>query len=195
MSLFLLIVFELFMLLLLLKNSFAEEPVVVKTRTPVLLEDFQRKVRLLHNITGKQLDQSGFIKIRKNVWYRTVLWQGSYFGPIPFFVLKKHAVVVRERVEKLSLEANGRFSLTMFFSMPASVEKSKTIDGHDLVANLLRKNVFGGYSSVGDFIADTQTAEIKISIFKHEKNTRTNTCAIMEKKNCMVKTKKHCHFL
>jgi hypothetical protein len=50
--------------------------------------------------------------------------------------------------------------------MPTSVEQSKTIDGHDLVANLLRKNVFGGYSSVGDFIADTQTLEIKNSISK-----------------------------
>ena len=166
MALFVLIVFEIFMLLLSLKDSFAEEPGIIKTTKPVLLEDFQRKIRLVHNITQKQLDQSGFIKIRKNVWYKTVLWQGSYSGPVPFFVLKKHAIVVREKIEKLSAEQNGHFSLTIFFSMPTSVEQSKTIDGHDLVANLLRKNVFGGYSSVGDFIADTQTLEIKNSISK-----------------------------
>lgn len=166
MTLFVLIVFEIFMLLLSLKDSYAEEPRIIKTTKSVFLEDFQRKIRLVHNITKKQLDQLGFIKIRKNVWYRTVLWKGSYSGPVPFFVLKKHAIVVREKIDKLSVESNGHFSSTIFFSIPVSVEKNKTIDGHDFVANLLRKNVFGGYSSVGDFIADTQTLEIKNSISK-----------------------------
>lgn len=174
MALFILIVFEIFVLLLSLKNSFAEEPHVVKTTTSVLLEDFQKKVRLLHKVTEKQLDQSGFIKIRKNVWYRTVLWQGSYAGPAPFFVLKDHAVVVREKIEK----PLGKPELVMSFSMPASVELSRTTDGHYLVRHLLRENIFGAYSSVGDFIADSEAHEILTNF-----NDTLHTKAKEDKKN------------
>jgi hypothetical protein len=97
MALFVLIVFEIFVLLLSLKDSFAEEPRIIKTTKSVFLEDFQRKIRLVHNITKKQLDQSGFIKIRKDVWYKTVLWQGSYSGPVPLLCERKLRSFMRNR--------------------------------------------------------------------------------------------------
>ena len=134
-------------------------------------EDFNKKTVLGTIIPQKKFEKLGFSEIRKNTWFRTIIWSGTYFGDTPFFVRPEHGILIREKIR------TSRKNFRLSINLPSSVEcaplfgQKKTIASTSGLANSARKEIsiasllktktFGGYSSVGEFIVQTQIKEIK----------------------------------
>ena len=137
-------------------------------------EDFQRWMRIRINI--RKLEHIGFSKvdvkefntgtkkwISRKGWVRTIIWTGSTMGPVPVFWQRRHGITIREL-----LTVRGRWKRLDVY-IPAYVDRPTRNRFLKTARVLLASRVYGGYPSIGNFIADTQVCDIEARLFNRKR--------------------------
>lgn len=113
----------------------------------------------------EKLKTLGFVSGGSHTLLREKLWRGTFMGNTPVLFMSGRGIILREVID---LSKPNYLPITIL--IPGGAEELTLKDSREKtpVISLLSANVYGGWKTVADFIAETQAEDIVYHI-KHTK--------------------------